>query len=328
MQKILVIQTAFIGDVILATGILEKLHSTYPAAAIDFMVRKGNESLFLNHPFLNDVIVWDKKNGKYKTLFSLLKQIRQTKYDVIINVQRFAATGFITAFSKAKLTIGFDKNPFSFMFDVKVKHIIGTKESPLHEIDRNQKLIESIASGHASKPKLYPSKKDDDSVAKYKVENYVCIAPASVWFTKQFPVHKWVEVLNAMNKDTQVYLLGAPTDISMCQEIISNTNHIKIQNLAGKLTFLESTSLIRDAQNNYVNDSAPMHLASAVNAVTTAIYCSTLPSFGFGPLSTNNFIVELKEPLSCRPCGLHGKKECPEKHFKCANLITELQVLD
>lgn len=78
---------------------------------------------------------------------------------------------------------------------------------------------------------------------------------------------------------------------------------------------------------NYVNDSAPMHFASAVNAPVTAVYCSTLPSFGFGPLSDKRFIVEVKEPLPCRPCGLHGRKACPLGHFKCAYNIREEQLL-
>ena len=327
MQKILIIQTAFIGDAILATGIVEKLHSTYPNAAIDFMVRKGNESLFANHPFLNKVIIWDKKNGKYKSLFALLQQIRNTQYDVVINVQRFAATGFITAFSNAKLKIGFNKNPFSFMFDIKVKHIVANAQNPLHEVERNQMLIESIASGKAANPKLYPSKNDDDFVAEYKQEKYVCIAPASVWFTKQFPTHKWIELINEMDKSITIYLIGASNDNEMCEEIIAKSNHKKVINLSGKLNFLQSTSLIRDAAMNYVNDSAPMHLASSVNAATTAIYCSTLPSFGFGPLSVNSKIVEVKEKLNCRPCGLHGLKNCPLQHFNCANLIMPVQVL-
>jgi len=72
---------------------------------------------------------------------------------------------------------------------------------------------------------------------------------------------------------------------------------------------------------NYVNDSAPMHLASAVNAPVTAVFCSTVPAFGFGPLSDKSFIAEKKEKLYCRPCTLHGKKSCPEQHFKCAEDI-------
>ena len=70
----------------------------------------------------------------------------------------------------------------------------------------------------------------------------------------------------------------------------------------------------------FTNDSAPMHFASAVNAPVTAIYCSTLPSFGFGPLSDDAHTVETDEKLPCRPCGLHGKKECPQQHFKCSDI--------
>jgi heptosyltransferase-2 len=97
--------------------------------------------------------------------------------------------------------------------------------------------------------------------------------------------------------------------------------------LAGKLNFLESAALMEKAVMNYVNDSAPMHFASAMNAPVTAIYCSTIPAFGYGPLSENSTIVELQEPLSCRPCGIHGKKSCPETHFNCAMKIRNEQLL-
>jgi ADP-heptose:LPS heptosyltransferase len=78
---------------------------------------------------------------------------------------------------------------------------------------------------------------------------------------------------------------------------------------------------------NYVNDSAPMHLCSATNAPVTAVYCSTVPAFGFGPLSNQNKIAQINELLPCRPCGLHGYNKCPEKHFNCANNIHVTDVL-
>ena len=77
----------------------------------------------------------------------------------------------------------------------------------------------------------------------------------------------------------------------------------------------------------YVNDSAPMHFASAVDAPVTAVYCSTIPAFGYGPLSSKSHIVELSEALPCRPCGIHGQKQCPEKHFNCAQKISTQQLL-
>jgi len=72
---------------------------------------------------------------------------------------------------------------------------------------------------------------------------------------------------------------------------------------------------------NYMNDSAPMHLASAMNAPTTAIFCSTIPAFGFGPLADDRTVIESDQKLTCRPCGIHGSKDCPEKHFDCAEKI-------
>ncbi|MBC7651112.1 MAG: glycosyltransferase family 9 protein [Deinococcales bacterium] len=324
MHKFLVIQTAFIGDVVLATALLEKLHSFYPEAKLDILVRNGNEALFTNHPYINQVLIWHKKEKKYQYLLQLLQQIRLKNYDVVINVQRFAATGFLTAFSSAKLTIGFNKNPFSFLFTKKIKHHFG---NAIHEVQRNHLLIASLTDDVVCNPKLYPSKADYASVAAYKQQPYIVIAPTSVWFTKQFPANKWVDFINQLPLSYPIYLIGAPTDAQACNAIVEATTRTNITNLAGQLSFLQSAALQQDAVMNYVNDSAPMHFASAVNAPTTAIYCSTLPSFGYGPLSDNAFIVEVQEKLPCRPCGIHGKKACPLGHFNCANMITNEQLL-
>lgn len=328
MQKFLVIQTAFIGDVVLATGIIEKLHAHFPNAQIDFMVRKGNEALLANHPYLHEVLVWDKKQNKIKNLFKLLRKIRKQRYDKIINVQRFAATGILTAFSGAKETIGFDKNPFSLLFSKKIPHVIAENGISTHEIERNNDLIKHFTDNKPMPPRLYPSLADQQSIQQYQSSKYICIAPASVWFTKQYPAEKWISFLNKFNPNITVYLLGAPNDVELCEHIRNSTSHPAVIILAGKLSFLQSAALQKGAAMNYVNDSAPMHFASAVNAPTAAVYCSTLPSFGFGPLADVQFIIEKTEPLYCRPCGLHGYKTCPEGHFRCALEIKDEQLLE
>ena len=314
-RSFLIIQTAFIGDVILATALIEKLHQFYPNANIDFLVRKGNETLLDNHPFLREVIVFDKKK-KYKNLYELIGRIRRTNYDVVVNVQRFATTGFITVLSGAKETIGYNKNPLSFLFDKRIAHQIGE----VHEVERNQRLIETLTDQVPANPKLYPSERDFEKVKVYQSESYYCIAPTSVWFTKQWPAEKWIELIKFYQhrKIKSIYLLGAPIDHHVCESIRLASGWNGVSNLAGKLTFLESAALMKSALMNFVNDSAPMHLASAMNAPVTAVYCSTVPSFGFGPLSDKSFAIETKEKLACRPCGLHGFKNCPEGHFKCA----------
>ena len=320
MQKILVIQTAFIGDVVLSTALIESLHEQYPLAAIDIMVRQGNDSLFTQHPFINEVIVWNKKKKKYIHWLQLLFKIRTSKYDAIVNVQRFAATGLWTALSKAKFKIGFDKNPFSFLFTHAIKHL--EIQNGMHEIDRNHQLIEVLGTISLNKPKLYPSHEDVEKVSKYQGLPYLCIAPASVWYTKQYPIANWVAFLQAIPFDGPIYILGGAGDRSIGDKIIDALGSNKqLINLAGVLGFLASAALQHKALLNYVNDSAPMHFASAVNAPVVAIYCSTIPAFGYGPLSDQRFVVQTEENLACRPCGIHGKKKCPLEHFNCAHSI-------
>jgi heptosyltransferase-2 len=325
MKKILVIQTAFIGDVVLATSLIENLHQQFPEVKIDILVRKGNESLFQSHPFLNQVLVWDKKNNKYQNWVGLLFKIRSRQYDVVLNAQRFAATGAWTAFSKAKIKIGFDKNPFSFLFTHSVLHQFSEKGQ--HEIDRNHQLLSSLFLTKVAMPKLYPTASDELAVSSYQQTPYLCIAPASVWFTKQFSIEKWVDLINELPFKGPIYLIGGPDDKLLCDQILQKINRKSVVNLAGRLSFLASAALQKKAVLNYVNDSAPMHFASAVNAPVVAVYCSTLPNFGFGPLSDGSFIVQTNEALACRPCGIHGKKQCPLKHFDCAKTIKMDQLI-
>ncbi|NBR57424.1 MAG: glycosyltransferase family 9 protein [Chitinophagia bacterium] len=325
MKKILVIQTAFIGDVVLATALIENLHQQWPEAKMDILVRKGNESLFESHPFLNQVLVWDKKNNKYHHWVGLLFKIRSNHYDVVINAQRFAATGAWTALSGAKIKIGFDKNPFSFLFTNSVVHQFSEKGQ--HEIDRNHQLLSCLFEAKVAMPKLYPTTSDELAVINYQQAPYLCIAPASVWFTKQFSSEKWVDLINALPFKGPIYLIGGPGDKLLCDQILQKINRKSVVNLAGRLSFLASAALQKKSVLNYVNDSAPMHFASAVNAPVVAVYCSTLPDFGFGPLSDHSFIVQTNEGLTCRPCGIHGKKQCPLKHFDCAKTIKMDQLI-
>jgi heptosyltransferase-2 len=325
MKKILVIQTAFIGDVVLATSLIENLHQQFPEVKLDILVRKGNESLFQSHPFLNQVLVWDKKNNKYQNWVGLLFKIRSSQYDLVLNAQRFAATGAWTAFSKAKIKIGFDKNPFSFLFTHSVVHQFSEKGQ--HEIDRNHQLLSSLFLTKVAMPKLYPTASDELAVSSYQQTPYLCIAPASVWFTKQFSIEKWVDLINELPFKGPIYLIGGPDDKLLCDQILQKINRKSVVNLAGRLSFLASAALQKKAVLNYVNDSAPMHFASAVNAPVVAVYCSTLPNFGFGPLSDGSFIVQTNEALACRPCGIHGKKQCPLKHFDCAKTIKMDQLI-
>lgn len=319
MNRILIIQTAFIGDVILATPVIEALHEKYPLAAIDFLLRKGNEGLLEEHPWLSELLIWDKRADKYTNLVSIIRRIRTNKYDVVINLHRYFNTGFIATLSGAKTTIGFSRNPLSVFYTKRVQHKF---QNGIHEIDRNLSLIRHlIKTNKRYLPKLYPSEKDfEKTVLK---SPYITISPTSVWFTKQYPPDNWIRMMNLTDSMVTIILLGGKADIEACESIKKQSTHQNVKVLAGKLSFLESAALIKNAMMNFTNDSAPMHLASAVDAPVTAVFCSTIPAFGFGPLSVESYIVETDEQLDCRPCGIHGFRNCPQNHFRCAAIDPE-----
>ena len=327
------------------TSLIESIYKKYPSAKIDFLLRKGNENLLQEHPLLNEVLIWDKKN-KYKSLFELIKKVRKSSYDAVLNLQRFGATGLLTAFSNSQLKAGFKKNPFSWAFTHKYEHVITTDATSPHEIERNSKVLESIKINEISKPKLYPSQSDKEKVKEFIKNDFICIAPTAVWFTKQFPLHKWIDFIEKLlleeinNKilpqNFTIHLLGAPSDSENCQKIIDTLENklnqknlkFKVSNLAGKLSLMQSAALMQHAKLVLANDSAPLHLASSVNAPVCAVFCSTVPAFGFTPISDESFIIETQKELDCRPCGLHGFKNCPKGHFECAESIKTEQILE
>lgn len=316
MKKILIIQTAFIGDVILATSFIEQANLEHPDSEIHFLLRKGNESLLRNNPHLKKVWIWDKKKNKTKNLWKLIFQIRKESFDTVYNIQRFLSSGLVTALSGAKERIGFDKNPMSFAFTRSIKHEIPAmrEERALHEVERNSELLKNGLK--VIRPKLYF---DYQNVPESR---YLVFAPSSVWFTKQWPLHKWIELTKQVidKTDYAIRIIGAPTDKAYCQQILDEIPSPRISNLCGQLSLLDSAELMSKAARVFANDSAPLHLASAVNAPTTAIFCSTIKEFGYGPLSDDAQIIDAGE-MDCRPCGLHGKKQCPLGHFNCGEQI-------
>ena len=334
MKKILIIQTAFIGDVILATSLVDLVKASYPEAQIDFCLRKGNESIMQTHPAISKVWIWDKNGGKYKNLLKMSWQIRKYQYDLVLNIQRFFNSGLITLLANAKVSVGFNKNPLSFLFTHKVEHKIPHAKDKgfLHEVQRNALLLQqvsnhSLPAANEIPPSLFPTTEQYAKVNLLTKEfpSYLVLAPASVWFTKQWAQEKWKELTQKLSKDYQLFFIGAPSDKNFVNAIIDDNPNC--HNLCGSLSLMESAALMQNASRVFVNDSAPLHLASGVNAKVTAIFCSTEPDFGYTPLTSDAELIQLNPRLECMPCGLHGHQTCPLGHFKCAFDISTDQVI-
>ena len=138
MYKILVIQTAFIGDAILTLPMLQKLKEKYPESELDVISNPATSEIFSSSPVINDVIVLDKR-GEHKSIFSLIKFARKLKeknYTKLYSPHRSLRTALIVLFSGIKDTYGFNNSSFKHVY----KNIIKYKFNE-HEVKRNLDLI-------------------------------------------------------------------------------------------------------------------------------------------------------------------------------------------
>lgn len=331
-ERILIIQTAFLGDVILSLPLLQILKKNFPSTKIDFLCIPATSQLLKNNPYVNEVIVYDKRNSGAKGFISLVRKLRSKKYDLLISPHRSFRTALISKLTSARKSISFDKSSMSFLYDESVKY-----ENNLHEIQRNLKLLQpaGISENKIVKPELFPGKKESEIVSKFLSEanihvseKFICIAPGSVWFTKRFPKEKFIKVCDLLkDQNIKIILTGGDSDKNLCEYIQGSSLNKNIINASGKFSILESAELIRRSSLLISNDSAPMHIANSMGTDVVAIFGATIPEFGFFPYGGRDIIIETNG-LKCRPCSIHGGNECPVNTFICMHEIDEKRIVE
>jgi heptosyltransferase-2 len=320
-RNILIIQTAFIGDVILTTPLVEVLNEEYPGAAIDFLTIPASKVLVDTNPKIREVIIFDKR-GKNKGLRGLIQFaniLKHKNYDLCITPHRSLRSAILSRNTRAKVRIGFNRSALKLAFTHIVKY-----ESHRHEIERNLSLLSAI--GLHKKivhPAIYETAEDMKKVQLLlKTKNIdkdiiFAVAPGSVWPTKRWPEAYYLEFCQILcSKGIQVFLIGGAEDKKLCDRISEKLS--MVHNSAGYFSLRESYSLLKQCSGILTNDSAPLHLGMAADIPVFAIFGPTVPEFGFAPFGAKSKIFESSN-LNCRPCAIHGSKKCPIKTFDCMN---------
>jgi heptosyltransferase II len=322
-QKILVIQTAFIGDAILTLPLLQVLKRNYPQSTIDVVAVPRTVEIFSNHPAIFNIHVYDKhgKDKGIRAFWKLRNQLSKQSYDFIVVPHRSMRSAMLTWLLNPRKSIGFDRSAGRVLFTDVVRY-----ESQKHEIDRNLSLLNPLMIKLDTDPLpiVYPSDHDIqvvnsllDRLALGSNSRLIAIAPGTIWYTKRWPAERFSALCDLLSNDCDtIFLLGAQEDMDLCNAIQEATPKANIEIIAGKLSLLQSAELIRRCKVIVSNDSAPMHLAVAVGIPVIAIFGATVPEYGFAPRGPHDSVVEIKG-LPCRPCAIHGGKVCPIKTFEC-----------
>jgi len=234
-KTILIIQTAFIGDTILASHFIRAVKDQFPDSKIHFFLRKGNESVIQGLSSVEKTWIWDKQGGKVKNLIQLIRDLRKINFDIVFNLHRHFNSGLVSALMKSQVKIGFKQNPLSFFYTHKINHVIphhpqDNNQVHLHEIQRNMELLKLLAPGaqmSSKRPELALLPKHFEKIAPFKKGPYFVLAPASVWFTKAWSEGKFHELTKKLSSVGTIYFIGAPSersDKSFCERLCPPTS--------------------------------------------------------------------------------------------------------
>lgn len=322
-EKILVIQTAFLGDAILTLPMIQKLKEANPLSRIDVISTPSTSDVFDYSPHVHDVWVFDKhkRQKSLYQLFSFIKMVKRERYTKIYSPHRSFRTALIVLFSGVRETYGFDTASMSFVYKYKIKY-----QKEIHEVARNLELIGIDTSQNNWKilPEIVFTEKEKNKIRKKLpalTGNTIAIAPGSVWNTKIYPQEYFEKISEyLLNKNYTVLLVGGEKDRQLCKSIKQKFKG-KILSVAGKLNPEETIALLKEVDLLICNDSAPTHMGMAAGIPVLTIYCSTVPQFGFYPYNDCSAYVSYND-LKCKPCGIHGHRECPVKTFDCAKELT------
>lgn len=329
-EKILFIQTAFLGDAILSLPAIQKLKELNSSMNIDVLCIPETKVIFESSMCVNEAIVVDKK-GKHKSIFktySLVSVLKNNGYNRIYSAHRSFRTALIVLLLGVRESYGFDNSNLMHVY----KNLI-TYDINKHEVQRNLDLVGISYDDKSWKipPKLTVNDSVKSKVSEFVYANnlsngFVAISPGSVWETKRYPIEYFrVIIKHFIDKGNKVVVIGGKSEETLCDNLINGNENVF--NAAGKFSVIESIELLKFSKLLISNDSAPTHMAMSAEIKTLTIYCSTIPEFGFYPYNDLSLSISFND-LKCKPCGIHGYQECPIKTFDCGlKLLPEKVIL-
>ncbi len=324
MSAVAVVQTAFIGDVVLALPLLESARRSAPGQTVVAVVRAGCENILGNNPNVDEIVVWDK-HGPDRGVAGILrvaKRLSALGVETALTPHRSLRTGLAVFLSGARTRIGFSRGGGAPFLTRRVPWRLG-----VHEVERNLGLARAAGwFTDGLRPAIFPDDADRATVdaVLQGVDRFCTLAPGSVWETKMWPEESYIGVgTHFSERGLRVAVSGGPGDRDLCARVAAGIPGAI--DTCGKLTLRQSAEVYRRSEFVVTGDTAPQHLAAAMDARVFSIFGPTVREFGFWPYSPKGVVIE--EELSCRPCGIHGHRSCPDRTHLCMRRITDSAVI-
>jgi heptosyltransferase II len=345
MVTSLVVQTSFLGDVVLTTPLIAELAKRGP---VDVLTTPEGSTILRNNPDIRNLIVYDRRDAdkgvagfartvgriRHTGLYGSPDSSRAPSINHFYGAAYLAQGSFrsalLVASTGVKKRIGFNTSEGRRLYTDQVEY-----RADKHHAERLWWLSMSSCADPPSsgqiQPRLFPSPDDERSAETFLQENlinrqrpFVALAPGSAWGTKRWPFYP--ELAVKLGPQFNIVVIGGNADVETGDAIVAQLPKGCAANAAGKLGILASAALIGRATMLVTNDSAPGHLASAMGTPTVGIFGPTVPEFGFGPLAPGSTTAGASG-LACRPCDRHGPQQCPLGHWRCMREVSSDEVM-
>lgn len=332
-EKVLILQTSFLGDTILSLPLFAEIKRRFPQAKLTLLCSPSSKELLQDHPGIDEVVVDDKKNADkgWLGLWRKARELREMKFSAALSPHKSLRSALLLFLAGIPYRVGFRQSKGWFLFHRRV-----SRNLTRHDVERNLSILEpfGIQPENCDRDLMLPVKDSTmESVTQLlrslgvnPEKLIVGVNPGSVWPTKRWSAEGFARVIDSIKRkyDCEMLLFGGPEDAELGSKIERLCGGAAV-NLAGKLSLGELPAAVSLCKLFITNDSGPMHVAVARGVPTVAIFCATTPSLGFYPYSANAVVVE--KNLSCRPCTSHGGRRCPLGTEDCIRLIRPENVL-
>ncbi len=323
-RNLLIVRTDRIGDVVLSLPLAKMVKKSFPECKVTFLLRNYTQQLAQNHPFVDEVLVLQEKDGEID-IQKNVELIKRSNFDSSIVVYPTFKTALITFLSGIKNRVGTGYRWYSFLFNQKIyEH---RKYAEKHELEFNVNLLNKFGIKEEVNPEnvefnIKVDKESSDFVESVlmteKVElkqPIIIIHPGSGGSAVDLPLHKFKELIKLLLEklNSQIILTGSSTEKGICEELKVDE---KVKNLAGKFNLSELIALINLSDIFVANSTGPIHIAAALNKYTIGFYPKILACSPkrWGPYSNKSIIFS--PPIDCKNC---NREQCVE--LDCMNKI-------
>jgi 3-deoxy-D-manno-octulosonic-acid transferase/heptosyltransferase-1 len=340
-MNILIVKLSAIGDVIHTLPALNAIRRYYPDARITWLVEEDAAPLVKGHGALDRVLVSKRKRwlkgilspsclNNMKEVYRFLKELRDTRYDLIIDFQGLLKSGILIALSRGRRKIGYGRGmehmECSYVF---LNERVPPVDMDNHALMRSMMLLDAIGIPSSDIEYNLPVQDQDRATRDALLIRHdireprllVAINPAAKWETKLWSQLKFAKLADTLIQQYGASLVftGGSEDRGAVQGIISAMEG-KAANLAGETTLRTLAALYEKTDFLVSTDTGPMHIASAVGTPVVALFGPTAP-WRTGPFGPDHQIIRVA--TECSPC---FKRQCSAT--RCMQEISVEHVLD